>query len=54
MLIGTLAFAAAAQETPKPREITRPTIRGGWQPTCVANRDPHHVLENFGTLIFTK
>jgi PQQ-dependent dehydrogenase (methanol/ethanol family) len=24
-----------------------------WQPTCVANRDPNHVPENFGTLIFT-
>jgi hypothetical protein len=25
-----------------------------WQPTCVTNRDPNHVPENFGTLIFTK
>ncbi|MEZ5353811.1 MAG: carbohydrate-binding family 9-like protein [Bryobacteraceae bacterium] len=25
-----------------------------WQPTCVLNRDPNHVPENFGTLIFTK
>jgi hypothetical protein len=25
-----------------------------WQPTCVMNRDPNHVPENFGTLIFTK
>jgi len=25
-----------------------------WQPTCVANRDPNHVPEHFGTLIFTK
>jgi hypothetical protein len=25
-----------------------------WQPTCVVNRDPNHVPENFGTLIFTK
>ena len=24
-----------------------------WQPTCVANRDPNHVPENFGTLLFT-
>ncbi|MGA3041763.1 MAG: PQQ-binding-like beta-propeller repeat protein [Bryobacteraceae bacterium] len=24
-----------------------------WQPTCVINRDPNHVPENFGTLIFT-
>jgi hypothetical protein len=23
-----------------------------WQPTCVQNRDPNHVPENFGTLIF--
>lgn len=23
-----------------------------WQPTCVLNRDPNHVPENFGTLIF--
>ncbi len=23
-----------------------------WQPTCVVNRDPNHVPENFGTLIF--
>jgi hypothetical protein len=25
-----------------------------WQPTCVANRDPNHVPEHFGTLVFTK
>lgn len=25
-----------------------------WQPTCVANRDPNHVPENFGTLTFEK
>ena len=25
-----------------------------WQPTCVTNRDPNHVPENFGTLIFAK
>ena len=25
-----------------------------WQPTCVVNRDPNHVPEHFGTLIFTK
>lgn len=25
-----------------------------WQPTCVVNRDPNHVPENFGTLVFTK
>jgi hypothetical protein len=25
-----------------------------WQPTCVVHRDPNHVPENFGTLIFTK
>ncbi len=25
-----------------------------WQPTCVVNRDPNHVPENFGTLIFSK
>ncbi len=25
-----------------------------WQPTCVVNRDPNHVPENFGTLLFTK
>src|SRR5438270_247304 len=25
-----------------------------WQPTCVENRDPNHVPEHFGTLIFTK
>jgi hypothetical protein len=25
-----------------------------WQPTCVLNRDPNHVPENFGTLVFTK
>jgi len=23
-----------------------------WQPTCVVNRDPNHVPENFGTLVF--
>jgi len=25
-----------------------------WQPTCVVHRDPNHVPENFGTLIFEK
>lgn len=25
-----------------------------WQPTCVVNRDPNHVPEHFGTLLFTK
>jgi len=25
-----------------------------WQPTCVVNRDPNHVPEHFGALIFTK
>jgi hypothetical protein len=25
-----------------------------WQPTCVQNRDPNHVPENFGTLVFAK
>jgi hypothetical protein len=25
-----------------------------WQPTCVQNRDPNHVPENFGTLVFDK
>jgi hypothetical protein len=25
-----------------------------WQPTCVQHRDPNHVPENFGTLIFGK
>jgi hypothetical protein len=25
-----------------------------WQPTCVLNRDPNHVPEHFGTLIFEK
>jgi Tfp pilus assembly protein PilF len=25
-----------------------------WQPTCVVNRDPNHVPENFGTLVFTE
>jgi hypothetical protein len=25
-----------------------------WQPTCVQNRDPNHVPEHFGTLIFVK
>jgi len=24
-----------------------------WQPTCVVHRDPNHVPENFGTLVFT-
>ena len=24
------------------------------QPTCVENRDPNHVPENFGTLVFAK
>jgi PQQ-dependent dehydrogenase (methanol/ethanol family) len=24
-----------------------------WQPTCVVNRDPNHVPENFGALLFT-
>ena len=24
-----------------------------WQPTCVVNRDPNHVPENFGALVFT-
>lgn len=24
-----------------------------WQPTCVLNRDPNHVPEHFGTIIFT-
>ena len=24
-----------------------------WQPTCVVNRDPNHVPENFATLLFT-
>jgi hypothetical protein len=24
-----------------------------WQPTCVVNRDPNHVPEHFGTLIFS-
>ena len=23
-----------------------------WQPTCVLNRDPNHVPEHFGTLVF--
>ncbi|HEY3743871.1 MAG TPA: hypothetical protein VGL53_28705 [Bryobacteraceae bacterium] len=23
-----------------------------WQPTCVQNRDPNHVPEHFGTLVF--
>jgi hypothetical protein len=23
-----------------------------WQPTCVVNRDPNHVPENFGSLVF--
>ena len=25
-----------------------------WQPTCVVNRDPNHVPEHFGTLLFTQ
>jgi hypothetical protein len=25
-----------------------------WQPTCVFNRDPNHVPEHFGTLVFAK
>lgn len=25
-----------------------------WQPTCVINRDPNHVPENFGTIIFAQ
>ncbi|MCC7154454.1 MAG: carbohydrate-binding family 9-like protein [Bryobacterales bacterium] len=25
-----------------------------WQPTCVQNRDPNHVPEHFGALVFTK
>ena len=25
-----------------------------WQPTCVQNRDPNHVPEHFGTLVFEK
>ena len=25
-----------------------------WQPTCVQNRDPNHVPEHFGTLVFAK
>jgi hypothetical protein len=25
-----------------------------WQPTCVQNRDPNHVPEHFGTLIFAR
>jgi hypothetical protein len=25
-----------------------------WQQTCVVNRDPNHVPEHFGTLVFTK
>src|SRR5690349_13949507 len=25
-----------------------------WQPTCVVNRDPNHVPEHFGTIVFTK
>lgn len=25
-----------------------------WQPTCVQNRDPNHVPEHFGTLIFSR
>jgi hypothetical protein len=25
-----------------------------WQPTCVTNRDPNHVPEHFGTLIFAR
>jgi len=25
-----------------------------WQPTCVVNRDPNHVPEHFGTIIFVQ
>jgi hypothetical protein len=25
-----------------------------WQPTCVTNRDPNHVPEHFGTLVFER
>jgi Tfp pilus assembly protein PilF len=25
-----------------------------WQPTCAGNRDPNHVPENFGTLVFSQ
>jgi len=25
-----------------------------WQPTCVVNRDPNHVPEAFGSLVFGK
>jgi hypothetical protein len=25
-----------------------------WQPTCVVNRDPNHVPEAFGTLVFAE
>jgi Carbohydrate family 9 binding domain-like len=25
-----------------------------WQPTCVVDRDPNHVPENFGTLVFAR
>jgi tetratricopeptide (TPR) repeat protein len=25
-----------------------------WQPTCAGNRDPNHVPENFGTLVFSE
>lgn len=25
-----------------------------WQPTCVVNRDPNHVPEHFGTLVFSR
>ena len=25
-----------------------------WQPTCVVNRDPNHVPEHFGTIVFTR
>jgi len=25
-----------------------------WQPTCVVNRDPNHVPENFGSLVFSE
>jgi hypothetical protein len=25
-----------------------------WQPTCVKDRDPNHVRENFGTLVFER
>ena len=25
-----------------------------WQPTCVVNRDPNHVPEHFGALVFSE